>query len=61
MSLWRLEYWVREDGKVILVFDALVLMLVTAAVVVDVEAEALLLRIFPVDARLCVAFMIGWI
>ena len=31
------------------------------AVVVDVETEALLFGIFPIDARLCVAFVVGWI
>ena len=59
LSLRWLENWVGKDGKVILIFDPLVLVLVT--VVMDVEAEAFFLCIFPIDARLSVAFVIGWI
>ena len=58
LSFRGLENWIREDGEVILIFNPFVLVLV--AVVVDVETEALLFGIFPIDARLCVAFMIGW-
>ena len=60
MRLRWLENRIREDGEFILFFIGS-LILVLVAVVVDVEAEALLLRILPIDARLCVALMIGWI
>ena len=60
LRLWRLENRIREDGELIFVFiGALVLVLVR--VVVNVEAEALLLRILPIDARLCIALMVSWV
>ena len=60
MRLWWLENRIREDGELIFVFiGALIWVLV--GVVVDVEAEALLLRILPIDARLCIALMVSWI
>ena len=60
LCLWRLENRIREDGELIFVFIGSIV-LVLVRVVVNVEAEALLLRILPIDARLCIALMVSWI
>ena len=57
MSLRRLEIRFLEYGKLSLVFATLVISLV--AIVVNIQTQAFLLSILPIDAGLCVALMIN--